>query len=358
MTNVLNPFQILVIALAGWLNRHQQAVIDYLIEENRVLKDQLDGKRLQFTDEQRIRLAVKAKVLGRRALDEIETLVTPDTLLAWHRKLIAKKWTYPRKGPGRPRVAQEITDLVLLMARENISWGYDRIQGALANLGHNIAPNTVKNILKRHGIDPAPEREKHTSWATFLNVHWSVMAATDFFTVEVWTLRGLVTYYVLFFMHLETRSVHIAGVTTAPNGAFMQQVVRNLTDVEDGFLLDSEFLIMDRDKKYTKEFRANLKREGVTPVRCPARAPNCNAFAERFVRSIKDECLDRMILFGEVSLRRVLREYVTHYHTERNHQGVGNRLLKSPDIVRSINDPIHCRERLGGLLNFYYREAA
>jgi len=123
MTNVLNPFQLLVIALAGWLNRHQQAVIDYLIEENRVLKDQLDGQRLRFTDEQRIRLAVKAKALGRRALDEIETLVTPDTFLAWHRKLIVKKWTYRSKGPGRPRVAQEITDLVLLMAKENISWG-------------------------------------------------------------------------------------------------------------------------------------------------------------------------------------------------------------------------------------------
>jgi putative transposase len=132
MTNVIHPFQLLVIVLAGWLNRHQQAFIDYLIEENRVLKDQLDGQRLRFTDEQRMRLAVKAKALDRRALDEIETLVTPDTLLAWHRKLIAKKWTYPRKGPGRPRVAQEITDLVLLMARENISWGYDRIQGGIA----------------------------------------------------------------------------------------------------------------------------------------------------------------------------------------------------------------------------------
>jgi len=138
------------------------------------------------------------------------------------------------------------------------------------------------------------------------------MAATDFFTVEVWTLRGLVTYYVLFVLRLGTRSVHIAGVTTLPNGAFMKQVARNLTDMEDGFLLDSEFLIMDRDKKYTKEFRANLKREGVTSVRCPIRAPNCNAFAERYVRSIKDECLGRMILFGKASLRRVLREYVTH----------------------------------------------
>ena len=183
MTNAIQPFHLLVIALAGWLNRQQQVVIDYLIEENRVLKEQLGGQRLRFTDEQRMRLAVKAKLLGRRGLDELETLVTPDTLLAWHRKLIAKKWTYARKGPGRPHLAQEITDLVLRMARENTSWGYDRIQGALANLGHIVAPNTVKNILKRHGIEPAPEREKRTSWRTFLRAHWDVMAATDFFTV-------------------------------------------------------------------------------------------------------------------------------------------------------------------------------
>jgi len=163
MTNAIQPFHLIVIALAGWLNRHQQVVIDYLVEENRVLKDQLKGHRVRFTDKQRIRLAVKAKVLGRRVLNELETLVTPDTLLAWHRKLIATKWTYARKGPGRPRVDQEINDLVLRMARENVSWGYNRIQGALANIGHVIAPNTVKNILKRHGIEPAPEREKRTS---------------------------------------------------------------------------------------------------------------------------------------------------------------------------------------------------
>jgi putative transposase len=149
----MQPFHLLVIALAGWLNRHQQAVIDYLIEENRVLKEQLEAQRLRVTDEQRIRLAVKAKDLGRRLLDELETLVTPDTLLAGHRKLIAQKWTCARQGPDRPHVAREITDLVLHMARENVSWGYDRIQGALANLGHIIAPNTVKNILKRHGIE-------------------------------------------------------------------------------------------------------------------------------------------------------------------------------------------------------------
>ncbi len=223
MTHVIQPFHLLVIALADWLNRHQQAVIDYLIEENRVLKEQLEGQRLRFTGEQRIRLAVKAKALGRRLIDEHETLVTPDTLLAWHRKLIAKKWTYARQGPDRPRVAKEITDLVLRMAPETVSWGYDRIQGGLANPGHIIAPNTVKNILKRHGIEPAPEREKRTSWKTFLKAHWDVTAATDFFTVEVWTPCGLVTYYVLFIIHHSTRSVHIAGVTTAPNGAFAQR---------------------------------------------------------------------------------------------------------------------------------------
>ena len=183
MTNIIQPFHLLVIALAGWLNRHQQDIIDYLIEENCVLKDQLEGQRLRFTDDQRRRLAAKAKVLGRRLLDEIETLVTPDTLLAWHRKLIAEKWTYPRKGPGRPRIAQEITELVIRMAMKNVSWGYDRIQGALANLGHIIAPNTVKNILKRHGIEPAPERKKRTSWKIFLKAHWEVMTATDFFSV-------------------------------------------------------------------------------------------------------------------------------------------------------------------------------
>ena len=358
MSSAIQPFHLLVIAVAGWLNRQQQVVIDYLIEENRVLKEQVEGRRLRFTDEQRMRLAVKAKGLGRRLLDELETLVTPDTLLAWHRKLIAQKWTYAKKGPGRPRVAQEITDLILRMARDNTSWGYDRIQGALANLGHVIAPNTVKNILKRHGIEPAPDRQKRTSWKAFLKAHWDVMAATDFFTIEVWTPRGLLTYYVLFVMQLKTRSVRIAGVTTSPNSAYMKQVARNLTDVSDGFLVNSRYLIMDRDTKHTEDFRGSLDREGVKAVRCPVRAPNCNAFAERFVRSIKEECLDRMILFGEASLRRALTEYVAHYHAERNHQGVDNRLLEPPVASIAANEAVYRHERLGGILNYYYREAA
>ncbi len=200
--------------------------------------------------------------------------------------------------------------------------------------------------------------KKRTSWKTSLRVHWDVMAATDFFTVEVWTARGLVTYYVSFVMRLKTRSVHIAGVTTAPNGAYMKQVARNPIDVSAGFLVNSRYLIMDRDTKHTEEFGDYLDREGVKPVRRPVRAPNCNAFAARFVRSIKDECLNRMILFGEASLRRALREYVAHFHSERNHQGVGNRLLEPLATVSTSDEPIQCRERLGGMLNFYYREAA
>jgi len=184
------------------------------------------------------------------------------------------------------------------------------------------------------------------------------MAATNHFTAEVWTPLGQVTYYVLFIIYFSTRSVYLDGVTLTPNGAFMKQVARNLTNVSDGFLLNKAFLIMDRDTKYTEEFRDYLDREGVKPVRCLVRAPNCSAFSERFVRSIKDECLDRMNLFGEASLRWALREYVAHYQTERNHQGLGNRLLEPLASVRSTDEPIQCRERFDGMLNYYYREAA
>ena len=346
-------FHFIVVALAGWVNRHQQDIIDYLIEENRVFKQQLQGRRLQLSDNDRRRLAVKAKALGRSVLDEIANLVTPDTLRAWYRKLIARKWTYARKGPGRPSITKEITDLLLHMARENTSWGYDRLQGALANLGYLISSSTVANILKRHGIEPAPERKKRTSWITFLKAHWDVMAATDFFTIEVWTPKGLVTYYVLFIIHLSTRKVSIVGVTPNPNSGFMLEIARNLTDEFDGFLRNHKFLIMDRDTKFTEAFRNTLDREGVEPVRCPPRAPRCNAYAERFVRSIKEECLERMIFFGERSLRRALREYEIHYLRERNHQGVGNQLLAPSNVVAFPKGPVQRRERLGGVLRKY-----
>lgn len=348
----------LAVALAGWVNRHQQAVIDYLLEENRIFKQQRQGRRLSLSDNDRRRLAAKARVLGRAALDEVANLVTPDTLLAWYRKLIARKWTYTCKRPGRPGISQAITELVLQMAGENPSWGYDRLQGALANLGYTVSSSTIANILKRQGIEPAPERGKRTSWRTFLKAHWDVMAATDFFTIEVWTPKGLVTYYVLFVMHLATRRVCIAGATPHPNRAFMMQIARNLTDEFDGFLRNHNYLVMDRDMKFSDAFRNAIEREGVEPVRCPPRAPTCNAYAERFVRSIKQECLERMILFGERALRLALRDYEIHYLSERNHQGLSNQLVEPSNVVELRTGTIQRRDRLGGLLSFYYREAA
>src|SRR5918995_5234327 len=230
MRHAFNPLQFVVIAVAGWMNQKQQHAIDYLREENRVLREQLGARRLRFTDDQRRRLAAKAKLVGRRVLDEIADLVTPDTLLAWHRKLIAKKYDgSAKRGPGRPRTANEVENLVVRMAQDNRDWGYRRIMGAISNLGHNLARGTVANILKKHGIEPAPERIRKTTWKEFLNRHWELIVATDFFTVEVWTRRGLQRYIVLFFIELSTRRVEVAGIASVANGLWMSQIARNIS---------------------------------------------------------------------------------------------------------------------------------
>ena len=358
MAAVLQPWQILVAALAGWISRQQDAVIEYLREENRVLKQQLGRRRLRLTDDQRRRLAVRGKAIGRRALAEVASIVTPNTILRWHRQLIAEKWTHKRRSPGRPRVMEVIADLVVRMARENPRWGYTRIQGALKNVGHTVGRTTVADILKRNGIDPAPERGKRITWSQFLKAHWSVLAAADFFTVEIWGPRGLVTFYVFFVIELATRRIEIAGITPGPNEAWMMQIGRNLTDPIDGFLAEKELLILDRDSKYSSAFRDLLKDSAIAVVRLPPRSPNLNAYAERFVRSIKDECLSRVILFGERSLRKAVREYAAHYHSERNHQGIDNQLIEPDDRPGSTTRAIDCVQRLGGMLRFYHRAAA
>jgi putative transposase len=353
------PLQLLLLMFAGGVNRHQQEVIEYLQEENRILKGRLGGRRIRFTDAEKRRLARKAKELGRRVLHELETLVSPDTLLRWYRELVARKWDYSqRRGPDRPRVMSEIVDLILRMAQDNPLWGYTRIQGALANLRHEVARGTIANVLKEHGIEPAPERGKRTSWSTFLKAHWDCLAAADFLTVEVLTWRGLVTYHVLFVIELASRAVHIAGITTNPNEPWMTQVARNLTDAIDGFLRGKCHLILDRDAKYSEAFRRLFKDDGIEIIRLPARSPNLNAFAERFVRSIKAECLNRLIFLGEASLKHAVREYMTHYHAERNHQGMGNRLLKPGFATCRSHSAVRRRERLGGMLNYYHRAAA
>ena len=352
---------VLIAMVAGWLQRHQQQVITYLRAENHVLKAQLGGRRLRLTDMDRRRLAALAHPIGRTRLKEVATLVTPDTLLRWYERLIAQKFdgSRHRRQLGRPRVAEEVEQLVIRMAEENQTWGYRRIQGALANLGHHIDKLTVRNILRRHHLEPAPQRRQGgMSWAQFLKLHWEVLAATDFFTVEVATWHGLVTYYVLVVMELATRRVEIAGITPHPTAAFMQQCARQLSDPFEGFLVGKRYLIHDRDTKFTPAFDGLLKDSGVEPLLLPPHSPNLNAHCERFVRSIKEEALNPMVMLGERALYYVLHQYLAHYHTERNHQGLDNRLIAPEGVDGCQTGHVVRRDRLGGLLSYYHREAA
>ena len=359
MLTALDPFRFILIAVAGWMNQRQLQIMNYLREGNRVLREQLGGRRLRLNDDQRRRLAAKAKGLGRKLLAEVATIVTPETLLAWHRKLIAHKYDGSgQRKPGRPRIALEIEALVVQISEENLSWGYRRIQGALSNLGHELARSTIAEILARHGIEPAPERNRKTTWKEFLTRHWELIVAADFFTVEVWTQRGLQRFTVLFFIELSTRRVELGGIARTANGLWMSQIGRNLTDAVDGILTGKRYLIHDRDPLFTVEFLSMLDASGVKSVKLPPRSPNLNAYAERFVRSIKESCLERLILFGEGSLRRVVHEFLTHYHRERNHQGLGNQLIVPDTHLATFGGPVRRRERLGGMLNYYYRDVA
>jgi transposase InsO family protein len=338
------------------MNQRQQQVIEYLVEENRVLREQIGNRRMRFNDDQRCRLAAKAKKLGRKILAQIATIVMPETLLAWHRKLIAQKYDgSANRPPGRPRTLNEISDLVVRMAEENRTWGYRRIQGAIANLGHILAHATIANILKGHGIEPAPERTRKTTWKEFLSRHWDQIIATDFFTIEVWTGSGLTRFVVLFFIDVKTRRVEVGGIASSANGLWMNQIARNLTDAVHGFFAGKRYLIHDRDPLYTNDFLAILAGSGIESVKLPPRSPNLNAYAERFVRTIKEGCLEQMILFGEDSLRKAVREFVAHYHLERNHQGLDNRLIIASETA--TNGTVRKRQRLGGMLNYYYRTA-
>jgi putative transposase len=314
---------------------------------------------MRFNDDQRRRLAVRAKALGRKLLAEVATLVTPDTLLTWHRKLIAQKYDgHDRRRPGRPRTLVQLESLVVRMAEENRTWGYRRIQGAMSNLGHKLARSTIAEILHRHGIEPASERSRKTTWKELLAQHWELIVAADFFTVEVWTARGMKRFLVLFFIDLFTRRVEIAGIASSANGLWMSQVGRCATDAVDGILNGKRYLIHDRDPLFTTEFQSILASGGVRAVKLPPQSPNLNACAERFVRSIKESCLDRLILFGEHWPRSATREFVAHYHSERNHQGLQNRLITpEPEIFQNVGR-IKRRHRLAGLLNYYYRAAA
>jgi len=353
-------WKILLACITGSVEEELLLRNEYLVTENRILRQQIEG-RVLLTDAQRWTLAEIAKKLGKQALEEVATIVKPETILAWHRKLVDQKFdgSKQRKALGRPRVDKELEDWVVKMAKENRGWGYDRIAGALAELGYDISDQTVGNILKRRGAPPAPDRHKTTTWKAFIRSHMSVLWATDFFSTEVWTLGGLVTFYVLFLIKLDTREVHLAGVTSHPDEVWMIQMARNLTMDEWGVLKPGQYLIHDRDTKYCAAFKKLLDDAGVKRLPLPPKSPNLNAHAERFIRSVKSEALSRFILFGEKSLCHILSEYMAHYHQERCHQGLGNVIpFPKPQAANDLEGPIQCHERLGGTLKFYARKVA
>ena len=279
--------------------------------------------------------------------------VTPQTLLRWHRELVRRKWTYPVRGPGRPPVEQRVRQLVLRLARENPRWGYPRIAGELGKLGITISASTVRRIVLAAGLEPAPRRIGR-SWQHFLRQQAATILACDFFTVETLALRR---YYVLFFIELATRRVHLAGITTNPTGAWTAQQARNLAIADR--LAHVRYLIHDRDSKFSGAFDEVFHSEGITVIHTPVRAPRANAYAERFVRTIRNECLDWLIIVGRRHLQHTLRVYVTHYNAERPHRGLE---LKPPDpngrVPATPAEAIHRRDLLGGLIHEYRAAAA
>ena len=296
-------------------------------------------------------LAALARVLPRRQRHGL--FVTPHTLLRWHRELVRRKWAQPRRSPGRPTVDPQVRQLVLRFARENPRWGYPRIAGELLKLGLRVSPSTVRRLLLAAGVEPAPRRAG-PSWWDFLRHQAASMLACDFFTVETISLRR---FYVLFFIELGSRRVHLAGCTTNPSGAWVTQQARNLGFT--GLFERMRFLIHDRDSKFTAAFDEVFRSEGIKVIHTPIRAPQANAYAERFVRSIRAECLDWLLILGRRHLERVSRVYTAHYNRERPHRGLA---LLPPEPANAAGPPtagkIERRDRLGGLIHEYYRAAA
>ena len=353
-----NSWARLLAYVTGLVNQRLLLQCEYLVAENRILRSHLPVN-VRLSDSERRTLAEIGKRLGRKLLAEVACIAKPETILGWYRRLIARKFdgSRHRSYPGRPRVGPEVEALIVRMAQENGTWGYDRIVGALANLGHHVSDQTVGNVLRRHGIPTAPKRSATTTWKDFISAHMAVLAGSDFFTVEVLTWRGLATYYVLFFIHLETRRITLAGITRHPTEAWMTQMARNAMDETSGGLRQCRYVLHDRDAKFCSAFDDVLASERIQCLRLPPRSPNLNAFAERWVRSVKQECLSRLILFGERSLQRALTEFIAHYHSERNHQGKGNVLLFPAPTTATRRRSVSCRERLGGLLRYYCRAA-
>ncbi|HSH77975.1 MAG TPA: integrase core domain-containing protein [Herpetosiphonaceae bacterium] len=304
-------------------------------------------------------LVAKLTAVGgsaRNRLGQIVLVFKPETLLKWHRELVRRKWTFTnQRTGGRPPIPADLEARILHLAKENPRWGYSKLHGELRKLGYDLGRTTVQDVLKRHRVPPTPVRAKQaSSWRTFLRHYQDQILACDFFTVEtVW----LKTIYVLFFLELGTRRVHIAGCTGEPTAGWVAQQARQLTWTIQDERLPLRFLMHDRDAKFPGAFDTVIAAEGIEIIRTPCRAPKANAFAERWVRSVREECLDHLLIFGEAHLRRVLGEYVAYYNHARPHQGIDQQ-CPVRRLWPSGSGPIQRRDVLGGIIHDYYRAAA
>lgn len=357
------------------------SVNEDLVLQNQMLTVQvrelqrLVSGRPQFSLCFKMQMARLGRALSPEGLAQACVVIRPSTLLGWYRQLVKRKNDYSdrRQGPGRPAISAVLEQRIVQFALDNPRWGPKRIVGMLNHLGIKVCTQTVVNVLKRHGVRPGPGKSSGMSWNEFIAIHKDLIVATDFFTAEVMTLRGLVTHYVLFFVDLNTRIVKIAGITPHPNKMWMAQIARNLT-MEDEFLFaGKKYLIHDGDTKYCEQFRRIFRDAGIKSKKTLPYCPDMNGYAERWIRSIRSECLDHVILLGQRSLKRAVSQYVEHYNTERPHQGRDNRVLTheteldptdanlgqhtattpNQDISNLV---IERKERLGGLLATYKRQ--
>jgi len=351
----------LVTYLAYCIDKELYKAIDYLKTQVEVLIEHQEkqNKRILLTNKQRMRVAAKAKRLSRKMLEQCTVLFTPDTIIGWYNKLIAEKYdgSQNRGKVGRPQISQEIIDLVITFKEENPRWGYQKITDQIVYLGHTISKSTVKNILIENGYDPEPDLTVKSTWHEFLKSHWEVLAACDFFTIELLVGRKLIRCTVFFVIELATRKVFFAPIKPQPDGEYMLQIAKILTDYEDGFLNGKRFLIHDRDPLYTTEgFHDIMKISGITAIKLPPRSPDLNPYAERFVKSVKFECLNHLILSSVKQLEYALNQYKDYYHHERIHQSLG-RIIEPKHKIDDKSE-VKCIERLGGLLKSYHRLAA
>ena len=353
----LRLLYLIFIRVCGWLvllgrsSASKDAELLVLRHEVAVLRRTNPRPRLDWAD--RAVLAALIRLLPAHL--RMRRLVTPGTVLRWHRRLVARKWTYPHRT-GRPPLGAEIAALIERLATENNGWGYQRIQGELLKLGHRVGASTIRRVLKTLKIPPAPERRSDTTWRKFLHTQASTMLATDFFHVDcAVTLQRL---YCLFVMEVGSRYVHILGVTANPDGPWTIQQIRNLLMDLGDRVAGFRFLVRDRAGQFTASFDAVLADAGIEAVKIPPRSPRANAYAERFVLTVRTEVTDRMLIFGERHLRTILAQYEGHYNGRRPHR---SRQLRPPRPDHPVADlsrkRIQRRPVLGGLINEYERAA-